>query len=114
MSHEFRVSGVIPAPSDEVYRTWLSSEGHSRMTGGEAEIDPRVGGRFRAWDGYITGETLELEPPSRIVQSWRTSDFSDDDGDSRIEVTFAPDGDATRLTIHHTAVPDGQDGYEEG
>jgi activator of HSP90 ATPase len=114
MSHEFRVSGVIPASSNEVYDAWLSSERHSAMTGGEAIIDPRVGGRFRAWDGYITGETLDLEPPSRIVQSWRSSQFRDDDADSRIEVTFVADGAATLLTIHHTSIPDGQDGYEEG
>jgi hypothetical protein len=28
---------------------------------------PRVGGKFTAWDGYIEGITLEMEPDKRIV-----------------------------------------------
>ena len=31
---EFTVSDIIPASPDEVYRAWLSSEGHTGMTGG--------------------------------------------------------------------------------
>jgi activator of HSP90 ATPase len=81
---------------------------------GRAEIDPRPGGAFQAWDGYITGTTLELEPGRRIVQSWRTSDFAPDDPDSRIEVLLEPAAEGTLFTLHHTNIPDGQSGYEEG
>ena len=83
------------------------------MTGGEAHIDPSVGGDYDAWDGYISGKTLELEPGRRIVQSWRTAEFATDEPDSRIEVVLEPSGTGTLLTIHHFTVPDGQLAYEE-
>ena len=51
------------------------------MTGSPAIVDPEIGGAFEAWDGYISGRTLSLEPGRRIVQSWRTSEFAEDEGD---------------------------------
>jgi activator of HSP90 ATPase len=114
MSYDFEVSDTLPATPHEVYAAWMSSEGHAAMTGAQAHVDPRVGGAFDAWDGYITGRTLELEPGRRIVQSWRTSEFEDAHEDSRIEVLLEPVGEGTRITVRHTNVPDGQTGYEQG
>lgn len=114
MTYGFEVSDVLPATPQTVYETWLSSDGHGAMTGAEARVDPRPGGPFVAWDGYITGRTIALEPGRRIVQSWRTTEFSDDDPDSQIEVLLEPAEDGTRITIRHTGVPDGQLGYEQG
>lgn len=114
MAYSFEVKGEVPAPCEDVYLAWLSSELHSAMTGGEAEVDPVVGGQFKAWGDYIVGTTLELEPLHRIVQSWRTTQFNDDDTDSRIEVTFDPSDIGTSVTIRHSNVPDDHLGYENG
>lgn len=38
-----------------------------------------VGEAFEAWDGDIQGKNIELDPPKRILQLWRTSEFEDDD-----------------------------------
>jgi activator of HSP90 ATPase len=113
-TYDFEQSDVIPATPQAVYDAWMSGEGHAAMTGGGAEVDPRVGGEFTAWDGYIWGRTLELEPGARIVQSWRTSDFEDDDADSQIEVLLAPAPGGTELRLRHTGVPADQLGYENG
>ena len=51
------------------------------MTGGDAEVSERVGAAYSAWDGYITGRNVELVPGRSIVQTWRTSEFADDDPD---------------------------------
>ncbi len=114
MAYEFTVSDVMPASPEAVFDARMSSKAHGAMTGGEASIDPVVGGAFEAWDGYITGTTLELEPGRRVVQAWRTTDFEEDDPDSRIEVVFEPAQDGTRVTLHHLDIPDGQSGYEQG
>jgi len=114
MPYDFEVSGLVPADCETVYRAWMSNEEHSAMTGGEAHIDPVVGGEFTAWGDYIKGTTLELDPYRRIVQSWRTQNFSLDAPDSRIEVIFEPVGEETLVRVLHSNVPDGDLGYEQG
>jgi uncharacterized protein YndB with AHSA1/START domain len=106
----------IPAKPADVFAAWLDSVAHGAMTGGgRAKIDPRVGGARMAWDGYIRGETLELEPGRRIVQSWRTSEFPAESGASRLEITLIAEGDTTRLLLAHTEIPEGQGAqYQEG
>ncbi|HLF80485.1 MAG TPA: SRPBCC domain-containing protein [Anaerolineales bacterium] len=114
MALQFEMSAVIPASAAELYEAWLDSAGHSAMTGGAAETSAEPGGRFTAWDGYIQGRNLELEPPRRIVQSWRTAEFEQSEPDSRLEVLFEPAEGGTRLTIRHTNLPAHGGQYEQG
>lgn len=84
------------------------------MTGGEAFVSDRVGDKFTAWDGYITGENLELEPYNKIVQSWRSSQFEDGEADSQILVTLKEGNDDTELTLTHSNVPKDGEHYIKG
>ena len=115
MRNGFKISKVIPAKPSEIYKAWLSSKGHSAMTGSTAKVTGKVGGKFSAWDGYIFGKTLELEPERRIVQAWRTSEFPNEAPDSRLEVLLVETKTGTKVTFTHTEVPDGQaDSYKQG
>jgi activator of HSP90 ATPase len=115
MKTSFTVSTTLPAEPERVFRTWLSTDGHSAMTGSPAKVEPRVGGAFSAWDGYITGKTLALRPYSRIVQSWRTSEFSESDPDSQIEVLIEAAEGGALLSLTHSGIPEGQaESYESG
>jgi hypothetical protein len=63
MAFDFTVSDIIPARPPQIYQAWLSSDGHRDITGGaDAEISPQEGADFTAWDGYISGKNLKLEP----------------------------------------------------
>jgi len=114
-TESFRVSARFPVTPERLYRAWLDSVEHGRFTGGGADIEPVVGGRFVAWDEYITGMLLQLDPGKRVVMTWRTTEFPDTAPDSRVEVMFEPEGDGTRLTLIHTDIPAGDgDKYEDG
>lgn len=109
------VSTILPVSPKALYTAWLDSEEHSNFTGAAAEIDPRVGGKYTAWDGYIEGETLEMVAEERIVQSWRSSEFPADSANSRLEVIFEEDNGGTKLTIKHSDIPEGDgDKYRDG
>jgi activator of HSP90 ATPase len=115
MKSSFSVSTYLAAPPDVLFRAWLSSEEHARFTGSAANIDPSIRGAFTAWDGYISGTTLEKEEGKRIVQSWRTTEFPDGSPDSRIEIVFESVGNGTKVTINHSGIPEGQaENYESG
>lgn len=115
MKDKFTLKAELPAEPEKVFKAWLSSDGHSAMTGSPARVEPRVGGQFTAWDGYITGKTLELKPYSRIVQAWRTSEFQETDPDSRVEIELEAVKGGTRLTLTHSNIPPGQaESYKSG
>ena len=114
MAYSFEVAGQVGASPQEVFDAWMSSEGHSAMTGGQAHVDPHVGGSFDAWNDYIHGTTIALEPPNRVVQTWRSANFGDDDADSQIDVTFVASDEGTLVTVRHSNVPEGDLGYENG
>jgi uncharacterized protein YndB with AHSA1/START domain len=114
MALEFTVSTILPANPEVVYDSWLSSDGHSRMTGSPATVSAEVGSDFESWDGYIQGRNLELNPGKRIVQSWRTSEFTEDEPDSIIEINLELVGNQTKLTLHHTGLPPHGGQYEQG
>ncbi len=115
MSESFTISAFIPATPLQVYAAWLDGDQHTEMTGGESHGEPVVGSAFDAWDGYIHGMNLELEPARRIVQSWRSAEFPDDAPDSRLELLLENEGDGTRVTLRHWDIPPGQAAnYEKG
>ena len=115
MTRKIRMGTTIPAPPDEVYEAWVTGRKHAAMTGSAATSQARVGGRFTAWDGYISGKHLELAPGERIVQSWRTTDFPPGSPDSRLEVALGPASGGTRLTLIQSEIPEGQaQGYKQG
>ncbi|NQW17788.1 MAG: SRPBCC domain-containing protein [Chloroflexi bacterium] len=116
MTREFTVEAIISARPLTIFAAWLDGKSHTNMTGGEATGEPVVGSEFTAWDDYISGKNLALEPAKRILQSWRTSQFTDDHEDSVIEVTLTPHGEeSTAVTLKHSNVPDDQaDGYKSG
>jgi uncharacterized protein YndB with AHSA1/START domain len=104
----FRVSTLVSALPERVFSAWMDSGAHTAFTGGEAKIDPAVGGRFTAWDGYIQGRTVEFLAGRRLVQTWRTKEFPQGSADSRLEVQFESAEGGTRVTILHSNIPEGQ------
>jgi len=111
---EFTLTTTIKATAKQIYKSWLSTQGHTKMTGGTAFVSDKIGDKFTVWDGYIKGENLILEPYNRIVQSWKSTNFEDDDEDSQIEVTLLENGEETTLTLKHTNVPESGEHYKKG
>lgn len=63
------------ANPQEIYNLLMDSEKHSLITGSEAKINPEIGGKISAYDGYVDGENVELVKNKKIVQKWRGSDW---------------------------------------
>jgi len=115
MKNGFKLSAVIPAQPADIYKAWLSTKGHTAMTGSAAKVNGKIGGKFTAWDGYIFGTTLELIPDQRIVQAWRTSEFPDESPDSLVEISLKETRGGTKITLTHSQIPEGQaDSYRQG
>jgi uncharacterized protein YndB with AHSA1/START domain len=104
------IESRVDAPPDQV---WFALTDAAALTAWywpaamqpRAFSEPVVGGRFGidAGDMGFAGEYRELDPPRRLVQSWR---WAGDDRDSRVTIELAPSGDGTGLRIVHDEVDD--------
>ena len=114
MTYRFKLTDVIPASPRQIYDAWLGSRGHRAMTGRKAKQSAKVGASHMAHNGYISGKNLELKPGKRIVQSWRTTNFTDADKDSKITVALRAVKGGTQLTLTHSGAPNDHTNYENG
>jgi uncharacterized protein YndB with AHSA1/START domain len=86
----------------------------------DAQVDARVGGRYRIAnrlrDGrvlWIAGEFERIEPPSLLVYTWRVEP---QETFERVTVRFEGRGDATDVMIVHERIADAatRDMHERG
>ena len=99
---------AIPAPPTKVYEALVNAKKHAAFTPAEASGAARVGARFTAWDGYISGKHLILEKGRRIVQEWATTQWPKGCSPSRLEIRLEPSGKGTALTMIHSELPASQ------
>jgi uncharacterized protein YndB with AHSA1/START domain len=118
----------LNASPEKVYAAWTDPQkiirwfGRSDAKPGsfQADIDARVGGRFRVSfstdDEYyeVGGVYREVVPNARLVFSWAW--HSTPERQSQVTVSLKPDGDGTLLTLHHEQLFDqaARDGHERG
>lgn len=115
MEQGIKISEIFPVSAKKLYDSWLNSKAHSAFTGSKTQIEPRQGSHFFAWNGYITGTNIILQPYGRIVQNWRTTEFPNGAPDSKLEILFEKHNSGTKLTIIHTHLPGGDEKkYEKG
>jgi uncharacterized protein YndB with AHSA1/START domain len=104
----------IRTTPDELWRALIEPE-FTRQFWAETvqECDWTVGSEWRLMipDGRVgdAGEVLEIEPPRRLVLSWR-NEFRPElraEGYSRLTYLLEPQGDMVKLTVsHQMARPD--------
>lgn len=114
MTNTIRQEVILKASPKRIYDTLLDAKRFSEFTGGApAEIDPQAGGAFSCFGGMITGRNIELKPNQRIVQAWRAGNWPE--GVYSI-VTFEleAEGAGSKLTLTHSAFPEGGAQHLEG
>jgi activator of HSP90 ATPase len=91
-----------------LYETLMDSKKHSKLAGGPVKISPKVGGKFDAFGGMISGSNLELKPGKKIVQAWRAGDWPECHF-SRATFSFASAGKGkTKMTFTQSGIPEEQ------
>lgn len=94
---------VYPHPIEFVWRAISEREALSAWLM-ETDFEPVVGRPFTfrtdpapGFDGVVRGEVLVVEPPRRLVYSWRGGPLKE----TRVSFTLAEVPGGTRLTLEH-------------
>ncbi len=120
MNLELHFVEVYPHPIEKVWTAVSEAKGLAVWLMAN-DFEPQVGHRFKFyneplkpdWRGSIDCEVLAIEPPSRIVWSWR---HSDDGFATQVEIKLNAVAGGTQLVLHHTGdtSPDRNRGYASG
>ncbi len=105
----------IKASPERLWKAITDSEQRQRYWFGVGVVsDWTPGSRYQAIHplapGAIhEGENLEVDPPRRLVQSFRAlwSEDANREGTSRVTWEIEPVGDSCRLTVTHDQLPEG-------
>jgi len=98
---------VLPAPAETLYDMYMDPEIHGAFTGAPAKISDVAGSPFEAFGGLLLGTTLQVIKSRLIVQSWRSVNFTEDDRDSTLIISFTPEEDGEgRIDLVHLDVPE--------
>jgi len=82
-----------------VYEMLMDSKKHTSLSGVKAVISRKVGGRFSAWGGHLTGFNLVLKQREKIVQAWRATGWWPDHYSVVIfDIQKTKDGSKLRFT----------------
>ena len=119
---------TVPAPRERVFQAWTRPEDLKRWAGpGDlttplAEVDLRVGGRYRihmqAPDGTlhrVAGTYREVVPPEKLVYTWAWEE-KPEEGETLVTVEFLDRGRGTEVVLTHERFPNAavRDRHEHG
>ena len=114
------VRRVIPVPRERVFAAWLDPKSLAQwmrpggMTDATAEVDPKVGGRFRIVmiEGprryEHQGEYLVIEPPERLEFTWISQ--ATDLRPTVVTIELLERDGNTELVLTHRRLPTSQVG----
>jgi uncharacterized protein YndB with AHSA1/START domain len=117
---ELTLRRMIDGPVEAVFRAWTDPHtlalwwGPANFSTPVAEMDVRPGGAYRfvmrspdgAQELSVGGTYREVEPPRRLVFSWRWEGGVPDAMESLVTVELHPHGERTELVLTHGGFTD--------
>ena len=109
------VRRLIAVPREDVFAAWLDAETlgafmrPGSVTAAHAEVDPRVGGRFRIFMLHSGrelehwGEYLRIDPPALLSFTWHSA--ATHQQRTVVTVEFLDRGGSTEVVLTHRALP---------
>lgn len=121
-----RLQRLLPASPQAVFEAWTDPESLQQwfcpgtVSATRVELDVRVGGHFRivmrdeTKDLVHAGTYREIDPPQRLVFTWRSSGTYDQE--TLVTVELHPRGNNTELVLTHERLPNASSAgkHEEG
>ena len=110
---------TFAAPREKVFEAWTNPQALQKWWGPPGsttpviEIDLQVGGRYRfgmQFPGedifFVSGVYREVQPPEKLVFTWRWEQPEMDFGESQVTLDFHERGNGTEVILRHEGFPD--------
>ncbi len=110
-AHVLELAETFPQPAEALWARLVEPAGLAAWWGPHgfttsASIDARPGGRYRLTmrppsgePFHVTGQFVDVDPAQRLSCTFRYEEPLEDDRETVVELTLAPEGDGTRLSL---------------
>ena|ERR1035437_6198783 len=95
----------VNATPDEVFDLLTNQEKVTLWGGGKTIVEPKKGGKFEMFDGWVHGKVLDYTPGKSLSYTWRPDDFKKDWEDSVVSYHFTASKGGTLVTLEHHKLP---------
>lgn len=120
-----RLKRIFEAPREKVFQAWTNPDelkkwwGPAGCSTPSAEIELRVGGKYRFGMQYppddifyVSGIYHEIQPPAKLVFTWRWEKPDMDIGETLVTIEFYERGSATEIVLTHEKFPN-KEAYQQ-
>ena len=76
MTQEFKQRVTLPCSAKEAFEILLDSRKHTKVIGSATFVNKREGAKVSKLDGLFLGRNIEITPNKKIVQVWRSKNWS--------------------------------------
>lgn len=104
-SSSFKLQIELPAPPAKVFDALTNARLISRWCGQQGKVDPKVGGKFEMFDGWVTGKVVEFKPWKTLAYTWLPGDWPDDAEPSVVKYTLTATKKGTKVSLEHSHFP---------
>lgn len=100
MAYDLTLEFYLPVLPDKAMRLLTDKELIKAWSGGDAEIENRPGGKFKMFDGWVSGEILKSEA-NELAYTWKTSEWGEDAKASEVHYKLIDENGATKIELKH-------------
>jgi uncharacterized protein YndB with AHSA1/START domain len=110
-AHVLELTEIFPQPAEALWARLVEPAGLAGWWGPHgfttsASVDARPGGRYRLTmrppsgePFHVTGQFVDVDPPRRLSCTFRYEEPLEDDRETVVVLTLAPEGDGTKLSL---------------
>ena len=100
-----KISITLKTSPVELFTALANASQILHWSGQKGKVEPRVGGKFELFDGWVRGNVLAYEIGKTLAYTWLPADWPEGIRPSIVRYKFAATRKGTKVTMTHSGFP---------
>lgn len=105
MTYDLHLEFILSAKPEYVMELLTDSGLIRKWCGSDGIVEKKAGGKFEMFDGWVSGKVLKFGA-NELAYTWKTTDWPETTTPSEVHYLLEPVEAGTKVTLHHTGLPD--------
>ena len=100
---------TIKAAPGEVFAALTNSKVILEWCGQKGNVEPKIGGKFEMFDGWVKGKVLAYEPGRSLAYTWHPAEWQKEWDASIVTYALTKTKSGTKISLKHSGFPNEQE-----